>query len=240
MPKFATNKFQLMKNVLFSILILPAILLVSCNDSKQLIKNEWTVYSAALQHGDVTTAMNSLNRILAFDKYSGPALDTLAILYENSGSHGAAEIIALRALSVRESDGILKVLAKANKGLGKNDVALQNFSKLLEKDPKNLELLYEVAYANINLSKLSEAVPQIQAIITHPESGSKVIQEFIKEGSQMVPYKAVALNMLGFIQMKAQQPEDAKKSFEAALQIYPKYYLASNNLKILSTQTQTK
>ena len=205
-----------------------------------MVDFEWKVYRSSMEHGDITTGVNSLNRILSIEKYNADALDTLALLYLSAGSNDAAAKIATRALNVRESDELVLALGKAYKGLGKHDLSLENFSKLLIKRPKDLELLYEVSYAKINLGKLREALPEIQMIIAHPESEKTVMQEFIKEGSQMVPYKAVALNMLGFLQNQAGQSADAMASYQAALGIFPNYYLASNNLKILATKMQAK
>ncbi|MDP6908785.1 MAG: hypothetical protein QF371_04725 [Flavobacteriales bacterium] len=198
-----------------------------------MVEFEWKVYKSATEHGDIGTAINSLNRILTIDKYDGNALDTLAILYLRSGANDAAAKLAFRALNVRESDAVTRVTATAHKNMGKHGIALEHFAKLQAKNPEDLQLLYEVAYANINLSKLNEALPFIKTMIEHPQSGTEVMQEFIKEGSQMVPYRSVAYNMLGFIQTKAGQNDAAVNSYQAALGLFPNYYLASNNLKVL-------
>ncbi len=229
----SNSKRKQMIKVLYSSIIISVLLLSACDSTEKHTEKEWQIYKSSMDHGDRTTAMNSLNRIIAFEKYEANALDTLAILYLQSGANEAAVTIAKRALNVRESDELIYTLAKASKGLGNYEVALENYQKLLTKKPDNLELLYEVAYANINLSKLSEALPHIKTIIQHPESGSAVMQEFIADGSQLLPYKAVAYNMLGFLQTKAGQDQEAVKSYEAAIQIFPKYYLANNNLKVM-------
>ncbi|MCF8276437.1 MAG: tetratricopeptide repeat protein [Flavobacteriales bacterium] len=229
-----------MSKVLLLALITVSLMFSSCDNTGKMVEREWVVYNSVMDQGDIITAITCLNRIVAFEKYNPDALDTLAILYLKSGSNEAAAKIATRALNVRESDVLTKVLAKANKGLGKYDIALENYSKLLVKTPEDLELMYEVAYAYINLSRLNDALPFVQKIISHPESGSAVMQEFIKEGSQLLPYRAVAFNMLGFIQTQANEPEAAIKSYETALQIFPNYYLANNNLKLLSAKLEKK
>lgn len=225
-----------MNKVLLPVLLLAGLFLSSCDNSQKMVETEWKVYNAAIEQGDVISAIVTLNRIVAFDKYNANALDTLAILYLKSGSNEAAAKVAFRALNVRESDAVVRVLGKANKNLGKYDVALENFSKLLAKSPENLEYHYEVAYAFINQNRLNDAVPHIQAIIQNPNSGSEVMKEFFDGGSQLLPYRAVAFNMLGFIQSQAGQVDAAIQSYETALQIFPRYYLASNNLKVTKEQ----
>ena len=205
----------------------------SCDNTKKQVDFEWTVYKSVMEHNDRTTAIGSLNRIVALEKYNADALDTLCQMYLDAGMNNAALKIATRASSVRQSDATTRVLAKTNKNLGKFDQSLVHFSKLIEKTPDNLELMYEMAFCHINLNKASDALPYIQKIVEHPESGSQVMQEFYQNANQIVPYKAVALNMYGFLQAQAGQQEAAIQSYQAALKIYPDYYLAKNNLRVL-------
>ncbi|MCB0755852.1 MAG: tetratricopeptide repeat protein [Flavobacteriales bacterium] len=223
----------MLKVLKFAVLGSMIIFMAACNSSKDQVELEWKVFESCMDHNDRTSAIGSLNRIIAIEKYNADALDTLSLMYLDAGMYNAALKLATRASNVRESEAITKVLAKSNKNLGKFDQAIIQFNKLLEKNPSNLELLYESAFCNINLGKANEAVPFIERIVEHPNSGSAVMTEFYQNTNQLVPYKAVALNMLGFLQAKAGQNEDAVKSYQAALGIYPEYYLAQNNLNIL-------
>lgn len=226
-----------MRKVLsYSLVLISVAMFTSCDSSKQQVELEWKVYESSSVHNDRTTAITSLNRIIALEKYNSDALDTLSILYLNVGMNDAALKIATRATNVRESKEVTKVLAKANKNLGKFEQAIIHFNKLLEGSPDDLELLYESAFCNINMNKPNDAVPFIEKMIKHPESGSQVMQEFYQNSQQFVPYKSVALNMLGYLQAQAGQNEAAVQSYQAALQIFPKYYLAQNNLRVLVPQ----
>jgi tetratricopeptide (TPR) repeat protein len=213
-----------------------AVLLGSCDSTKKQVEFEWKVYESAMEHNDRTTAIGSLNRIITLEKYNADALDTLCQMYLNAGLNNAALKVATRANNVRESDATTKVLGKANKDLGNHEQALLHYNKLVEKSPQDLEVLYGLAFCNINLGKANEAVPFIQRIVEHPESASIAMKEFYQNANQYVPYKAVALNMLGFLQSQAGQNEAAIKSYRAALSVFPDYYLAKNNLRILVPQ----
>ncbi len=231
-PRPWAKKIEIMRAPLITIPLLLT-LLISCDHSKKIIEHEWRVYAAVMEHDDMVSAMVSLNRILAVEKYNQAALDTLARLYLNTGANSAAAKVAFRALNVKQTDATTAIAAKANKNLGNFELALEHFNKLLLKDPGKLEWLYEVAYANINLGKLNDALPYIEKLINHPGSEKAVMQEFINEGSQLLPYRAVAYNMLGYIQTRAGQDQAAIKSYEAAIRLFPEYYLAGNNLKVL-------
>lgn len=229
-----------MSKVLFLSFSIALIALVGCNSGGINVESEWTVYRSSMEHGDLGSATNSLNRIIAVDKYNADALDTLAVLYSSTGTYGAAAKVATRALNIRQSDVTLLVLAEANKNLGKYDVAIGQFSELLAKNPNDIKLLYNVAFTNINLNRLNDALPHIEALINHPNSGTEVMKEFNADGSQVLPYRAVAFNMLGFLQMQAGQRAEAAASFENALRIFPKYYLAQNNLRVLQSEQSAK
>ena len=226
-----------MAKVLFnSIVILTVLSIIGCDSSEKQVESEWNVYRTVMEHNDMTTAIGSLNRIIAIEQYNADALDTLCQLYLKVGMSDAALKVATRAANVRESAAVTLVKAKANKNLRQFDQALMHFSKMLEQNPESLECMYEVAFCNINLKKGSEAFPYIEKIIKHPNSGSQVMQEYYQNASQIVPYKAVALNMLGFLQAQAGQNEEAVRSYQAALSIFPNYYLAQNNLRVLVPQ----
>lgn len=205
----------------------------SCNSVQNQIDGEWTVYKTALEHSDYTSATVALNRIVSIEKYNADALDSLCILYGKVGLNEAALTVGTKALAVRESSDVLKTVARANKNLGKYNLALQHYQKLLVADTLNFEFLYEMAFCNINLSQPSEAVTYLQKIIANPNSATAVMREFYQNGSQLVPYRAVAFNMLGFLQTQNGQDEDAFRSYQTSLSIYPNYELAKNNLRIL-------
>lgn len=221
-----------MKNIaLFG--FVAAILLSSCNDAQKAIETEWKVYRHSIELGDASTAIVSLNRILAYEQYNAAALDTLTVLYYRAGSDNACIKVGKRALNIRQSNTVERAVGKAYKNLGQYDQAEIHLGSQLEKNPEDLDLLYDMAFTKINLNKASDAVPFIERMIKHPNSGSEVMKEFYQNGSQLVPYRSVAYNMLGFLQANAGQPEAAAKSYEAALQLFPKYVLAQNNLRIL-------
>jgi tetratricopeptide (TPR) repeat protein len=226
------------KVLLNSIVVLALLFSIGCNNSAKQVEFEWNAYQSAIENSDVSTAIGCLNRIITHEKYNADALDTLSILYLEVGLNNAALKVATRAANVRESETITGVMAKANKNLGKFDQALTHFTKLHGQHPDSLEFLYEMAFCNINLKKGSEAFPFIEKIIKHPESGKQVMQEYYQNASQVVPYKAVALNMLGFLQAQSGQNEAAVKSYQAALSIFPNYYLAQNNLRVLVPQNK--
>jgi Flp pilus assembly protein TadD len=53
-----------------------------------------------------------------------------------------------------------------------------------------------------------------------------------------VPFKAVALNMRGFVHMQNQRYQEAADAYQGALQVFPDYQLAQNNLRFLVAQLE--
>lgn len=218
------------------VFILLAVGFTSCSDVNDKINAEWAVYRTSVAHQDYASAAVALNRISSLEKYNADALDSLSILYGKAGRYESALAVGTKALSVRESDEVMRVVANANKSLGNHDMALEYYKKLLEKTPGKFDYLYDMAFCHINLSQGQEAVGYLQQIISNPSSATAVMREFYQNGSQLVPYRAVAFNMLGFLQTQNGQDQDALNSYKTSLRIFPDYELAKNNLRILNAK----
>lgn len=209
--------------------------LVSC---KQI--NEADVYRKCIEQDDRLCAIHAVTRLLTQSPLDATWNDTLAILYSNVGMTQQAVLAADKALTLRESEAVRLVSASGHKQLGNFDKALDGFRKLVEAHPNDLEFLYENGYLLIRLGRDNEAVAWLDKVLAHPKATTTSMQEFIEQGSQTVPYAAIAHNLKGFIQAKKGMNDDAVRSYEAALGLFPDYFLAKNNLLILRTSMGKK
>jgi len=90
--------------------------------------------------------------------------------------------------------------------------AVQFFQKILESDPKNIDAMYWLARAYIEMEKYGPA--------------KKCLEDIIK----IKPDEAEALNVLGFISVLSGDNDMGLKYFKRAIEVNPSYQLAWYNL----------
>ncbi|MFT4682190.1 MAG: tetratricopeptide (TPR) repeat protein [Granulosicoccus sp.] len=217
-------------------LLIPiCIVLNSCSggiDSKA----EWKVYSESKVRNDYSTAVGALNRILSVEANNAMAYDSLAILYSRAGLDRSAAITAEQGLKLHETETLVQILAISNKNLGNPKKSLNAYLRLMEMRPGDLVTPYEIAFAYINIEQLDQAQKYIDLVIEHDQSATTSMTEFVNDLRQQVPFKAVALNMRGFVRMQTGAHQKAAEAYQEALNVFPDYQLALNNLRYLAAQ----
>lgn len=217
------------------------LLIVGCAEqSGPNTDTDWKIYNKAVSVGDFLTAAGALNAVLVKDTTQINVYDSLSLVYLNLGMHRAAALTAGQGLAKNETETLLQVSASSLKNLGDIETSLQQYLRLLELNPNDIGFLYEAAFGYIQLEAYAQAMQNIEMILVHPESSTKLMTEFVNKTGQNVPYKAVALNMRGFIQMQSGDGNAAIRSYQEALQLVPDYQLALNNLKVLSAKMKTQ
>jgi tetratricopeptide (TPR) repeat protein len=202
--------------------------------------DEADVYRTCMGNQDRLCAVQAVSRLVTAEPFNATWLDTLAILYSNLGMNEQASLACARALNTRESRAVRLADGASNKALGKFDRAFDSYSKLLAAEPQDLEFQYENAYLLIRLGRDDEAMPMLDKVLAHPKAAELQMQEFVEQGSQMVPYAAVAHNLRGYIHTRKGQNQDAVAAYQASLSIFPDYFLAKNNLMVLMAQMKAQ
>lgn len=221
--------------------VLMSTLLLGCTEEKNTDTDlDWKVYRHAVSVADYVSAASAMNRVLVKDSTQLNAYDSLGLMYLNLGMHTSAVLIAGKGLKKIETNTLLEVSAAGYKNLGDIESALENYLRLLEIDPENIGYLYEAAYAYIQLQQYEQATNFVNRLIAHPDSDTKLMTEFVNKTGQNIPFKAVGLNMQGFIQMKNGDNRSAIKSYQEAVKLVPDYQLALNNLKFLTTKVESE
>ncbi len=222
----------------FSILIPVCFTLFGCTGGIDT-KSEWKVYSDARARKDLSTSVGSLNRILSAEPNNASAHDSLAMLYAAAGMDGSAAITASQGLELHETDILMEILASSLKNIGDFEGSLNAYLRLMEMKPGDLTTPYEIAYAYINLNQFDQADKYIDLVIAHNRSTTTFMTEYVNNSRQEVPYKAVALNLRGFVQMQTGAFQQAANSYQEALNVFPEYQLAQNNLSYLIAQARS-
>jgi tetratricopeptide (TPR) repeat protein len=197
---------------------------------------DWKIYKKATSVGDYVTAAGALTAVLVKDSTQVNVYDSLSLMYLNLGMDRSAAITAMRGLSKNETRTLLEVSASSLKNLGNIESSLQRNLRLLELNPNDIGYLYEVGYAYIQLQGYQQSSQFVEQIISHPGSMTTMMTEFVNKTGQKIPFKAVALNMRGFIQMQSGDEVGAIASYQEAIELVPDYQLALNNLKVLKAK----
>lgn len=213
--------------------------LISCSTGIN-VEQEWEVFRKAKDRLDYSTAAGALNRILAVDSSDPSTYDSLAVIYFGSGLDQAAAKTAKQGLELHETTTLIEISANSKKNLGDTEGSLQSFLRLMEMKPGDLKLPYEIAFAYINLQQFDQAHKYIDLVVAHDKSATSAMMEVINNSRQQVPYKAVALNMRGFIHMQKAEYQLAAEAYQQSLNVFPDYALAQNNLKYLISQVSAE
>lgn len=221
------------------VLSISALLLFSsCTDEKKqeekAIEHDKKVYHQAVEYGDVGTAIYAIHSLLARDTSNISYYDTLSMLYFESRNYPQAVQAAQKALTKDPNNQkLMQVMANSYKYMGRGDVALPYFLKLseLSSDP---QFAYEAAVIEFYGKQYPEAESAINKLMNSPSSENYSVSVPSGQGKeQPVPLRAALYNLLGYIKQNQGKTDEAKTAYQKALDLYPEFILAENNLNEL-------
>jgi len=207
------------------------------NPSVEIEKN---IYKRALRYGDAAQAKDALYHLIEIDSAGANYKDSLLALYFGAQSYVSSTLLGREILVANPKDSrTLGVVAASEQALGLFTEALDHYKTLygIAKDPNDL---YQMATIEYRLERMGECKAHLVEVVQNPasEKGEVYLAYNEKEG-QNVPLRAAAYNILGFIAQK-DEPEAAKKLFEKALELEPKFLLAKNNLEQINKKAEEK
>ena len=219
--------------------LLTPLLFSACNSSKeadaQSAKEKGYIvatYHRSIEFGDMGAAIYSIQSLLSRDTANYSYYDSLAILYYNSRNYPQALKAADRAImKYPNEEKLLRLMADAAKKMDRDDLALPYFLKLIEitKDPK---IQYEAAVSEFYSKHYDDAEKAVNTTLQTPGT-EKVYVKIIADGGkqQDVPLHAALYNLLGFVREKQGKKPEAADCYRKALEIFPDFILAKNNLE---------
>ncbi len=199
-------------------------------------QHQLDVYHMSLKYNDLATAVNSVYQMMAIKPEETNLKDTLAILYFNSGRYVQTVLLG-REIIEKSPDNysILEALAISEQSLGLLKESLNHYVQLFSAT-KKLYFLYQEASIQYGLKRLGECAQSINALLA--AEGVEKEEVSITYGqngeSQKVPMNAAAYNLQGVVLLELNRPEDAKTSFEKAIDLYKDFVLAKANLDIVN------
>lgn len=208
-------------------------------------EREWTlqqtIYRNALRVSDLEAATFALHTMLALKPERKEFNDTLCSIYFSRGAYPQCVLTGKLILATQPNDtAVLELVSVSEQALGLGKEALEDYEKLYRL-AGDLRHLYEIATLQYALKRLGECEQTIARIVQDPKVGQVATAISFGQGqSQDVPLKAAALNLQGVIFLELSKWDEAIELFNKALEVYPDFVLAKNNLQLAKDKKEGK
>jgi len=208
-------------------------------ESSELDPEDVAIYQQALRYNDFSTAIVAVHEILVETPSALTWKDTLASLYFYSGQSLQALSVANELLLDNPSDErMLEVKAISLQNLGVAREALSAYEDLY-RISGNLGHLYQIATLQYQLKRYGECEISLNRLIQAPESQEMQVSINMGQGRQQrVPLVAASYNIYGVVQLEQNRREAAKAAFQKAVEAFPEFVLAKNNLRLVEQADQ--
>ncbi len=195
---------------------------------------ETVVFHQAMKYGDVGVAINSLYALIAKHPEEVSYKDSLALIYFKVASYNQCLRVCDDLLVLRPNDTtILRMMAKCHQSLGYSVEAIADFEKVV-KLTGNVYDIYQKAALEYRMKRLQESKISVEAVIKSVTENDIIVLYIDQENKQEVPLRAAALNLYGMIAKDFNDTASARFLFNEAIKLYPEFYFANANLKLLN------
>ena len=196
------------------------------------------LYKRALKYNDSRTAITALNGYLTLGD-DVAYKDTLGYIYYLAGDYYSSLLLTKEVTDAQpENLNAMERLASCYNQLGDLKACVESYEKLTPKT-KNPYHYYQLAVAQYQLKRIAECNQNLQLAIADTSSRRIPVAFTVAEGQvQNVPVMAAAYNMLGVIQMDVKNYADARKLMNKAIEVYPDFVGAKQNIAALDNITK--
>jgi tetratricopeptide (TPR) repeat protein len=192
------------------------------------------VYKRAIKYNDGRTAIVALNSYLALGE-DAAYKDTLSLLYYLSGDYYPSLLLSQEIFEASpKNEGALERIANCYTQLGDVKSAVENYEKLCPMT-KNPYHYYQLASAQYQIGRMEECKGSLQRVIADTSSKRVPVSFDNGEGQrpQTISILAGAYNMLAVMQMNNKNYESAKQMLNKAIEAFPDFYGAKQNLAVV-------
>jgi tetratricopeptide (TPR) repeat protein len=189
-------------------------------------------YATANRWNDIDVARNALYDLILENPSNDSLIVTLAYIYFDAQKY-ASSLLMAQDLLVRDAKNpvYLELAAVSAQELGISDRALQHYEALYLIN-SNILTLYQIAFLQFTLKRLTESQASADLILGKPESNTtKVVFNDAQGKPKEYPMKVAILNLKGLIALEKADKAAAKKSFNEALAAAPDFQPAKENLE---------
>lgn len=208
---------------------------------EKLFEHYKSVYDLSVKYSDFVVAREALYSMLALKPERTGLKDTLTYLYYNGNNYIQVILLGKEILEANpQKTDVLELVSVSQQNLGMLKEALESFEKLFTAT-KDVYHQYNIASLQYMLKRYGECSESLNAILASSDTTGVVAITDGENKSQQVPVKAAAFNMRGVIALEINQTDVAKQNFEKALQLFPDFTLAKNNIaKLLAEEKKTQ
>lgn len=193
------------------------------------------MYRTALKYSDLHTAAAAVTQYLYLGGNKSYR-DTLALIYFETNNLGGAYKMAKEQ---NEADGknitALALLAEVSSRAGEHKTSLDWYEKLcpLKPEPYNF---YQLATKQFLLERKLECKQSLAKVVADSAAATqqKVGLDVGNGYTETAPVLAAAYNMLAVLAFQDKKPDEAKKLYGKALQVFPEFQIVKQNLESLS------
>ena len=221
-----------------ALLVFSGMILFSISNAQYSIKDSLKehyqkTYQQALQYNDINVAINSLQNIITETTDNSVFLlkDTLAMLYFASKSYYSSLMLSKEVHQSNPSNiNALARAAECYQNLNEIKSAIEDYEKVasLLKKPY---YYYQLAVCQYGLKRYAECEVNINKVLADTNSNKTGVRFILPNGDeQKIPASAAVLNMRAVMKMDAKNFADAKINLENALNIFPEFEGARQNL----------
>jgi tetratricopeptide (TPR) repeat protein len=194
-------------------------------------------YSLASRWGDYDEAKDALYDLIAEYPNNDSLIFALAYFYYENQKFANVAVVCNDLLARNSRNGAaLELSAVSYENLGIKEKSLQSYESLYLLT-SNSATLYKMASLQYDLKRYGEALTNSDILLTKPGIDSLNVQytdiKDNKEAPKEHPLKAALHNLKGLAYKAQGDTANARKSFEEAIKIDPKFEAARQNLASL-------
>ncbi|MBN4082806.1 hypothetical protein JYT50_00300 [bacterium AH-315-A23] len=189
----------------------------------------------ALAYEDKGVAADAMYNIVSIEGAQSTYKDSLAYLYFNNRNYVSCFLVINDILSYKPNElELLEMKAISLESMGAYGKASETYKELLSIS-NNIYHAYKLASLQLALNKFEEAFVSVKKADQLADDGKvKVNFQVNKNYNQNIDLKAAIAYLEGVIALNLEKPEDAKKSFERAVKLFPDFVLAKGKLEALN------
>ena len=193
-----------------------------------------SVYELSKKYADLSVAKNSLYNLLALDPTEVSLLDSLAFMYFEYQQYTSCLLVCLDIVRANpEHIAALEMSAVSYENLGLKDKALTAYESIYLRN-SNIYTLYKIANLQLDLRRYGESMTNVNILLEKEETKEAKMPISTQAGSSEISLEAAVYNLKGLVELRSDDTEAAKVSFEKALSIEPEFAVAKNNLEDLN------